>query len=480
MSNAISLQPVPEFNPDSGDVGASLATLWKKWLADFEMFTVAAGITDKTRKRALLLYQAGSRVREIFGQLEATGEADDYDTAKKKLTEYFEPQKNRRYDVYCFRQAHQEPNETLDQYHTRLRTLAVPCEFGDNLAFELEEQIIIGGTSSRIRKQALRDPKYDLKAMLLDGRRDEISQFQSKEIESQKFERRAEETNQIVAAKSTQKCRNCGKASHQGTVCPAKGKECNKCGKLNHFARSCLSKATNTGENPKKRSNKHNKGNKNIRPLDHSDSESEGEYLYPVKTTEKRRPYTRVKVLGHSFSAMVDTGASINVIDKETFAKLPEIELENTKTRAFAYDTDKPVKFIGKFDAVIETRKRYAVATFYVVNNNTSGNLISADTAQELGLVTLHLNKISSHIKPSTPVTNDGKLNKVLEKHSAVFKGLGKLKDDAVKLNIDENVIPVAEPQRRIPFHIREKVKRAIENLEKDVCHTWHTRDDDI
>lgn len=72
---------------------------------------------------------------------------------------------------------------------------------------------------------------------------------------------------------------------------------------------------------------------------------------------------------------MVDTGASINVIDKETLAKLSEMELKKTKTRAFAYDTDKPVKFMGKFDAVIETRKRYAVATFYVVDNNTSGNL---------------------------------------------------------------------------------------------------------
>ena len=65
MSQAISLQPVPEFNPDSGEVGASLATLWKKWLADFEMFTTAAGITDNTRKRALLLYQAGSRGSKI-------------------------------------------------------------------------------------------------------------------------------------------------------------------------------------------------------------------------------------------------------------------------------------------------------------------------------------------------------------------------------------------------------------------------------
>lgn len=65
-------------------------------------------------------------------------------------------------------------------------------------------------------------------------------------------------------------------------------------------------------------------------------------------------------------------------------------------------------------------------------------------------------------------MTNDGKLNKILEKQSAVLKGLGKLKDNAAKLNIHESVIPVAEPHRRIPLHIREKVKRAIDNLEKD------------
>ena len=80
---------------------------------------------------------------------------------------------------------------------------------------------------------------------------------------------------------------------------------------------------------------------------------------------------------------MVDTGASINVMDKETFAKVPAITLEKTATRAFTYDNKKPVTFIGKFDVLVETRKRYAIATFYVVNNNTSGNLISADPAQE-------------------------------------------------------------------------------------------------
>ena len=159
------------------------------------MYLAASGITNNTRKRALLLYQACVRVREIFTQLEDTGTADAFDSAKQKLTAYFEPQKNKRYDVYVFRKTMQEPNETLDQYHTRLRALADPCEFAD-LDFELEEQIIIGGSSSRIRKLALRDPKYDLKAMLLDGRSDEISKFQSKEIEGKPDCR--EEINQVT------------------------------------------------------------------------------------------------------------------------------------------------------------------------------------------------------------------------------------------------------------------------------------------
>ena len=44
---------------------------------------------------------------------------------------------------------------------------------------------------------------------------------------------------------------------------------------------------------------------------------------------------------------------------------------------------------------------------------------------------------------------------------------MGKLKDHTVKLNIDEKVIPITQLQR-IPFHERDKVKDAIEKLEKE------------
>ena len=176
---ALNLKPLPEFNPDC-EVGSSLAARWRLWLSDFDTFLIASGIHDASRKRALLLYQAGSRVREIFHQLEDVGTDADYDQARDKLTAYFEPQKNQRYEVYKFRQTRQEEGETLDKFHTRLRNLSSNCEF-TNPDFEIEQQILTGGSSSKIRRRALRDPDYKLKDMLLDGRRDEMSSYQAKD-----------------------------------------------------------------------------------------------------------------------------------------------------------------------------------------------------------------------------------------------------------------------------------------------------------
>ncbi len=129
--------------------------------------------------------------------------------------------------------------------------------------------------------------------MLLDGRRGEVSRFQSKEIESQKIEPISADINQ-TSVKSNPKCRYCGKNSHsQDAVCPARGKECRKCGKFNHFAKACLSKSnnsrSNSGSNSVRKFNKQ-KNNKSLHPISHSDSESEENYLYAVKTKQKRRP----------------------------------------------------------------------------------------------------------------------------------------------------------------------------------------------
>ena len=265
--------------------------------------------------------------------------------------------------------------------------MAETCEFTD-IEFEIEEQIIIGGRSSKIRKRALRDPTFDLKAMLIEGRRDEQSTFQTKEIESK--ETKDGETNRLAQQhgnnisnyKST--CKNCGREFPHKGACPARGKTCNNCGKPNHFATVCRAKQNPIRIPRKTRKNKQHAGHKNIRTLDtEQDSSSDEEYLYTV-TDAKPDNKVNVTVGGSKFKSL--------------------------------------------------------------------------NTAQELGLVSLKLNKLTS---------KDAALDHILQKHSTVFTGSGKLHGTQIKLDIDKTKVPKAQPQRRIPYHLREKVKTAIHELEK-------------
>ena len=161
-------------------------------------------------------------------------------------------------------------------------------------------------------------------------------------------------------------------------------------------------------------------------------------------------------MLERKFKMTIDTGATINVIDRKTFQKLKNMTLRNTNTQAYACSNKTPVDFLGKFETVIETKWRYTVGVFYVVNEYDSGCLLSSQTAQELSLISLHLNKIKSAPNTVNKTIKDAKLSKLLSKHKEVFNGLGKLKDHTVKLNIDKEITPTAQPQRRIPFHICE------------------------
>ena len=81
----------------------------------------------------------------------------------------------------------------------------------------------MAGTSSRIRKKALRDLDYTLKDILIDGRRDEESRYQARDIES-----KDQADGSLAPIQPTRHCYYCGGSyPHQG-VCPAKGKKLSK------------------------------------------------------------------------------------------------------------------------------------------------------------------------------------------------------------------------------------------------------------
>ncbi|XP_068738119.1 uncharacterized protein [Montipora capricornis] len=177
---AISL---PNFPPFTVHLDGNTGPRWKKWLGRFERLTIAMGIANDKLKRAILLPYGGPEVDEIFETLQDVGEYKDYNKAIEKLTAYFSPQVNTTYEVYNFRQAKQKDGETLDSFHTRLRSLAKTCDFA-NPDKQIKEQIILNCQSNPLRHKALRED-LDLAGRMSAGRALELREIQAKDLENQ-------------------------------------------------------------------------------------------------------------------------------------------------------------------------------------------------------------------------------------------------------------------------------------------------------
>ena len=106
-----------------------------------------------------------------------------FEKAVTALTNYFTPKKNREYEVYVFRKAKQESDESITAFHTRLRRLAMTCEF-ENTDSEIKTQI-----GHKLRMKAVTESILDLTlTQLLDaGKVMEMSKSQADNIEGNKM-----------------------------------------------------------------------------------------------------------------------------------------------------------------------------------------------------------------------------------------------------------------------------------------------------
>ena len=92
--------------------------------------------------------------------------------------------------------------------------------------------------------------------------------------------------------------------------------------------------------------------------------------------------------------------------------------------------------------------------------------------------MTLHINRITeNNTSPVEALENDFKrqmanipkdVKPIINKFKRVFYGMGKLKDDKIKLHINKDITPVAQKARRIPFHLRQKVDDELERLRNE------------
>lgn len=471
----------PSFNYNEDDQNAFQR--WSKWLSMFENYLVAIGVNGDNRQKALLLHLGGEKIREVYREHE--DQQDTFDDVKTKLNEALRPNQSSQYAIYEFRSTKQRQGEKLSDFVSRLRTLAIPCQFTNN-NLEIISQIAQHCTCSKIRRKILAENNITLAEILTYAHTYETVSDQVKQMETESHTAHAvhfrtrpprpERQHQHKWHQSrsqSRDCPNCGLEHSYDDRCSARGKRCSACNKLNHFARVCRSnphgsrltqrRRSTPGRNqspyhPERRhshtDNAYHLGIDEIPTNEHANlsyadfNHADIDHAFPVFSNTNLTPRTDITINGSKINVLIDTGASINILNTSTFQQLhPKPNLYQAKTLIFAYNAKEPLKVIGTCVLIAKYRDQTCEAEFAIIDS-PYGNLLSFRTASSLGLV-----QITFSINPKTHFPN-------------LFENrIGKIKNVLIKLHIDPSIKPVIRPHCRIPFNLRKAVERQLKNL---------------
>ena len=197
-----------------------------------------------------------------------------------------------------------------------------------------------------------------------------------------------------------------------------------------------------------------------------SENEQENENFTLVVTNENGGSSSKivVEIGGVSMKMLIDSGASCNIVDRETWEILEQEKIKcRSSTNAkkiYAYGSTTLLPVSRTFWTEVKSNdKSLENQEFIVIEGKGKSLVLGRDTALKLGILTFgsEVNSINSSL------TDD----LILKKYSKCFEGFGKLKDFQLKIPIDKDVEPVIQKVRRVPFHLREKLSNKLDESEK-------------
>jgi transposase InsO family protein len=198
-----------------------------------------------------------------------------------------------------------------------------------------------------------------------------------------------------------------------------------------------------------------------------------------ASAARKTGPRQSVYLQGTSVRHVVDTGSSVNIIDQITYDNLKHKPvLQPTKSRFFGYKAEEPFAIRGQFKTEVSFRGK-TVAAAYIVTEGQAESLLSFATAKALGIVQVFSDEEEADVlsvdqqfdtSKADGAEDHDKVVRVFEaKFPNLFSGkMGCVKGVKVKLDIDPDVRPVRQAQRKVPFHLQEVAAKEIRKQERE------------
>ncbi|CAI9740930.1 Hypothetical predicted protein [Octopus vulgaris] len=235
---AVQMNLHPIVNWDSDDIVEAFKKFKQKTQLAFRSFL--KGTTEDEKVSYILLWMREKGLDLFNSWNMSESDCNNPDTLLEEFERHLEPRSNHRIHRYEFQGLKQDPQETIDNFLSRLKNVAEKCKFKDKDE-RIVDQLIWGCTHKEVQKSLIGKDALQLIEAVDTARAFEATTKQMASLTLQTSSLGS--SVDIVSrhrTKHTRKqrtCQYCG-TEHEfdnRKKCPAFGTHCKACGKLNHW-----------------------------------------------------------------------------------------------------------------------------------------------------------------------------------------------------------------------------------------------------